>query len=396
MNMKCSCCFLDKPKSEYHKIELGVVGQKPKSSKIVKELCKDCIDVNDIHVIDQYTYNIRNISSYDDQVISNYIKNELHADFSIDDLYSVKEMHQICLNRNIYTMKCSNNFRKGILNLAASKGLINLIKLITSINAPIQNMKTYMLKTEFDKYINLVDGGDFIKIKTNELTNAQLNKLRNDGFLYGNEQLYIYRDDKNQLCPCKTCGEVKSFSDFRDMGSRLSSKGSPVYSYECVDCYLLRHRKKYNSLPPEEKQQKIDYAKEWQKENSEHVRMLRKKYEKQPKNRAARNIRKRLKNFLKTKDNNFAQDIGCTKAELVKHLESQFSEDMNWDNYGSGENGDHVGSWHIDHIIPLSQFQGEYPNHYTNLQPMWAKENMSWGGKIKNKKTENQLSLDFF
>jgi hypothetical protein len=69
---------------------------------------------------------------------------------------------------------------------------------------------------------------------------------------------------------------------------------------------------------------------------------------------------------------------------------------MNWDNYGSGKNGDHVGSWHIDHIIPLSKFQGKYPNHYTNLQPMWAKENMSWGDKIKNKKTENQLSLVFF
>jgi len=394
--MKCTCCFLDKPESEYHRIELGVIGQNPKSSKIVKELCKDCIDVNDIHVIDQYKYKIRNTSRYNDQVISNYIKNELHADFSIDDLYSAKEMHQICLDRNIYTTKCSNNFRKEILNLAASKGLINLIKLMTSLNTPIQNMQTYMLKTEFDKYINLVDGGDFIKIKTNELTNAQLNKLRNDGFLYGNKQLYIYRDDKNQLCPCKTCGEIKSFSDFRDMGSRLSSKGSPVYNYECLDCASLKGRIKYNSLSPEEKQQKIDYTKEWQKENIEQVRILRKKYEKQPKNRAARNIRKRLKNFLKTKDHNFSKDIGCTRAELVQHLESQFSEGMSWDNYGSGENGDHVGSWHIDHIIPLSQFQGEYPNHYTNLQPMWGKENMSWGGKIKNKKTENQLSLDFF
>ncbi len=283
-----------------------------------------------------------------------------------------------------------------MLRLAAQKGLVNLIKLPTSINAPIKNMKTYMLKSEFDKYINLVDGGDFIRMKNHELTDSQLDKLRNAGFLYGNEQLYIYRDDKNQLCPCKTCGEVKIFSDFREMGSRLSSAGSPVYNYECLDCSLLKGRIKYNSLPQEEKQKIIDYSKQWQKENIEYVRVLRKKYKKQPKNRAAKNVRDRLKYFLKTKDNNFAQDIGCTRAELVQHLESKFSEGMSWDNYGSGKNGDHVGSWHIDHIIPLSKFNGKYPNHYTNLQPMWGKENISWGNKIKNIKTKNQLSLDFF
>lgn len=383
--MKCSCCFLDKPESEYHKIELGVVGQNPKSSKIVKELCKDCIDVNDIHVIDQYKYHIQNISRYDNQVISNYIKNELHADFSIDDLYSVKEMHQICLDRNICTTSCHKNFRD-ILNLAAQKSLVNLIKLSNGINTPIKSMKTYMLKSEFDKYVNLVAGGNFIRMKNHELTDSQLDKLRNAGFLYGNEQLYIYRDDKNQLSPCKTCGEVKSFSDFREMGSKLTSSGSPVYNYECLDCSVLKERKRYQNLSPKEKQQKIDYARQWQKENIEHVRILRKKYNKQPKNRAAKNVRRRLKDFLKTKDNNFAKDIGCTRSELVKHLESQFSEGMNWDNYGSGKNGDHVGSWHIDHIIPLSKFEGEYPNHYTNLQPMWGKKNISWGGKIKNKK----------
>lgn len=394
--MKCRCCFLDKPASEYHRIELGIAGQNPISFKTVKELCKDCIDINDIHVVGQYKYHIRNITSYNSQLTTNYIKNVLHGNFSMDDLYSAKEMHKICLDRNIYTGQHFYHFRKRILNLAAKKGFINLIKLPTSINAPIKNMKTYMLKSEFDKYINLVTGGDFIKIKNNLLTDSQVDKLRNAGFLHGNAQLYIYRDDQNQLCPCKTCGEVKSFSDFREMGSRLNSKGSPMYNYECLDCSLLKGREKYNSLPQEEKQKIVDYSTQWRKENAEQARMSRKKYEKQPKNRVARNIRRRLKDFLKTKDNNFAQDIGCTRAELVQHLESQFSEGMSWDNYGSGENGDHVGSWHIDHIIPLSKFNGKYPNHYTNLQPMWGKENISWGNKIKNIKTKNQLSLDFF
>jgi hypothetical protein len=44
--------------------------------------------------------------------------------------------------------------------------------------------------------------------------------------------------------------------------------------------------------------------------------------------------------------------------------------------------------WHIDHIKPLSKFnlqdRNEFlkANHYTNLQPLWAEENISKGNKI--------------
>jgi len=61
---------------------------------------------------------------------------------------------------------------------------------------------------------------------------------------------------------------------------------------------------------------------------------------------------------------------------------------MTLDNYGKH-------TWHIDHIIPISSFDLNDPNqvaiafHYTNLQPMWAKENISKGAKI----THPQMSL---
>lgn len=52
---------------------------------------------------------------------------------------------------------------------------------------------------------------------------------------------------------------------------------------------------------------------------------------------------------------------------------------MNWDNRG-------LYGWHIDHIIPLSSAKTEEEVyklcHYTNLQPLWAKENLSKGNKI--------------
>lgn len=69
--------------------------------------------------------------------------------------------------------------------------------------------------------------------------------------------------------------------------------------------------------------------------------------------------------------------IGCTQKELYDYLEGKFSDGMTWDNYGS---------WHVDHIIPLSSAKNEHELeslfHYTNLQPLWASENIRKGAKI--------------
>jgi len=80
--------------------------------------------------------------------------------------------------------------------------------------------------------------------------------------------------------------------------------------------------------------------------------------------------------------------LGCSIEFLRVYLENQFMDGMTWDNYGRY-------GWHIDHVIPLSHFDMSDPKqqkrawHYTNLQPLWAKENMSKGAKI----IERQLVL---
>jgi len=49
-------------------------------------------------------------------------------------------------------------------------------------------------------------------------------------------------------------------------------------------------------------------------------------------------------------------------------------------------NLDNQGKWHIDHIIPLSsaKTEGEFYElcHYTNLQPLWAENNIKKSNKI--------------
>ena len=69
--------------------------------------------------------------------------------------------------------------------------------------------------------------------------------------------------------------------------------------------------------------------------------------------------------------------IGCEYEQLIEHMESQFTDGMSWDN---------KGEWHIDHIIPISSAVTEEDvirlNHYTNLQPLWAKDNLFKGSKL--------------
>jgi len=73
--------------------------------------------------------------------------------------------------------------------------------------------------------------------------------------------------------------------------------------------------------------------------------------------------------------------LGCSREDLIKHIESQFVEGMSWDNWS-------VNGWHIDHIRPVSSFdlsdplQVEKCFHYTNLQPLWAKDNLSKSNKL--------------
>lgn len=80
------------------------------------------------------------------------------------------------------------------------------------------------------------------------------------------------------------------------------------------------------------------------------------------------------KGFRKNK--RFVEYIGITAEGLATYLEALFKPGMTWDNRGQ---------WHVDHIIPLNSARTVEElyklSHYTNLQPLWAAENISKGAK---------------
>lgn len=142
----------------------------------------------------------------------------------------------------------------------------------------------------------------------------------------------------------------------------------------------------------------LDYNRDWSKKNKEYLKEKRKSYDKEyykankekrfeyQKNRKKTNlqfklscaIRSRLYTSIKDKSKigSAVKDLGCSVEELIIYLESKFELGMSWDNWK------HDG-WHIDHIKPLASFdltnrkQFLEACHYTNLQPLWAKDNFS-------------------
>lgn len=135
----------------------------------------------------------------------------------------------------------------------------------------------------------------------------------------------------------------------------------------------------------------------WKKQNPEKVKEIQKQYRirllaRNPaaymvyrrnyhsNNPLAYNLRSRLAKAIRNswKNGSAVKDLGCSIAELRVYLTERFEEGMTWENHGTY-------GWHIDHIVPLAFFdltnreQFLTACHYTNLQPLWAADNLKKG-----------------
>lgn len=99
--------------------------------------------------------------------------------------------------------------------------------------------------------------------------------------------------------------------------------------------------------------------------------------------RIGTNLRSRLNKAIQGdyKSGSAVFDLGCSIDEFKVYMESKFQAGMSWGNWGRK-------TWHIDHIKPVSSFDLSNREellkacHYTNLQPLWAKDNMAKGKRI--------------
>jgi hypothetical protein len=82
--------------------------------------------------------------------------------------------------------------------------------------------------------------------------------------------------------------------------------------------------------------------------------------------------------------------LGCSAPQLAQYIERMFKRGMAWSNYGD---------WHLDHVVPLASFELTTERnrikafHYTNLQPLWAADNILKSDNMPSKAHQPMLLL---
>lgn len=128
-------------------------------------------------------------------------------------------------------------------------------------------------------------------------------------------------------------------------------------------------------------------GKKWRAENRSYLNNQKREWAKEqrrtnPGFRALDACRRRLRRAIASQKGVKVvktQDLlGCSTDFLKFWLELQFRPNMTWHNHGL---------WHIDHKQPCASFdltdiaQQKLCFHYSNLQPLWAQENIAKGTK---------------
>jgi len=154
--------------------------------------------------------------------------------------------------------------------------------------------------------------------------------------------------------------------------------------------YYLEYYKNYNRNHRGERDR--EYDKLYRKKYRAKFREYNEKYKKTDKGQITHlwdTLRKRVKTYtfskVKTSRDDMDKLVGCSKIFLLNFIETKFydhpvtNKKMTWSN---------IKDWHIDHITPLAILNPKnkehfrIANHFSNLQPMWADENLKKGANI--------------
>jgi hypothetical protein len=204
----------------------------------------------------------------------------------------------------------------------------------------------------------------------------------------------FYPEKRNKtgvMGSCKDCFNLKQKEWRKENDSKVKNRSQLYYenNKEKIKIYQEKNQDKKKIYLLNWKKNNSERCNQllcnWKKNNSDKVKESRKKERERGKIDIIFNIKNRVRcrlhHFLNrstiTKKSKTFDILGCSPYFLKEYLEKQFKSGMTWDNRNE---------WHIDHIIPLSSAQSEDEIyklcHYTNLQPLWAEDNLKKSNKI--------------
>lgn len=135
----------------------------------------------------------------------------------------------------------------------------------------------------------------------------------------------------------------------------------------------------------ENREARLEYSRNWYQNNKKRKHAARHKNHKKrlandelyaAKYKIRMSVASAFQRIKKNKPTNTLNLLGCTWLEAKAHIENLFEPGMSWKN---------LGEWHVDHIRPVSSFalnELHLMNDIQNLQPLWAKDNISKSDKI--------------
>jgi len=174
----------------------------------------------------------------------------------------------------------------------------------------------------------------------------------------------------DKLCRiCKPCAN-RYAEQYRNNNRDKINAGLRLHYQNNKEKRLLKDKKRYKRKKKEIINQHKEYLKR-RKQTDEGFRIQC-------------NIRRRIHSALsgKNKSKNTLKLLGCSIEYFKRYLESNFDDNMNWDNYGS--------YWELDHIIPCSAFdltnsiEQQRCFRYTNIRPLSVKENREKSNFLPN------------
>lgn len=231
----------------------------------------------------------------------------------------------------------------------------------------------------------------------------------------GNYQKYceicrkIIRKNKNKQYT-KNRGDRKEYwrNRYKKNTERLKEKSRKwsEENYEYSKIYYQKNKKeiikKCKKYYEDNKEEISNQGKKYYKNNKERIKKYNEEHKKErnewyvnkrkkdPMYRLNKNISGLMNYSLKKNGsskggNSWRKLAGYSTDELKKHLEDKFNENMNWGNYGS--------YWEIDHIMPRSSFKF-FDYNDLEFKKCWSLSNLQPLEKSKNREKSNKLDWE--